>query len=55
MALCCLVWGRDLVIPIMTNHNQKSIFSNSLLLRSVLIGSDRFVFPEMGYVFMKTT
>lgn len=54
-ALYCLVWRRGLVMPIMSNHNQKSIFSNSLLEKTVFIESDRFVFPEMGYVFMKTT
>lgn len=54
-ALHRLVRGRDLVMPITTNHNQKSIFSHSLLVRSVLIGSDRFVFPEMASAFMKTT
>lgn len=42
-------------MPIMSNHNQKSIFLNSLLEKTVFIESDRFVFPEMGYVFMKTT
>lgn len=49
-AAYCRVRRRDRVIPIMSNHNQKSIFSNSLLEETMFIESDRFVFPEMGYI-----
>lgn len=51
--LYCLVWqgglkGRDLIKPIMSNHNQKSIFSNSLLERSRVYWGWQICFPRNG-------